>query len=282
MTDNSTPSAVRLPGGHDGLVLDLDGVVYRGRRAVAGAVDALAALAAARVPVAYATNNAWRPPQEVAEQLTGLGIPTTADQVVTSAEIAVDLTAAAVDPGASVLVVGGPGLRQAVASRGFRLVSRTADSPAAVVQGFAPDTAWRDLAEASYAVQNGAIWVATNTDLTFPSEWGIAPGNGALVAAVSAATGRLPLVAGKPAPAMLLAAARRTGARQVLVVGDRLDSDIAGAHAAGLGSALVLTGVSTAEMSTAAPRGQRPGFVADDLLALVEGRWAVLDPEPPT
>ena len=280
MTVPTDGSVVQLPGRHDGLVLDLDGVVYRGRLAIPGAVEALALLAAAGVPVAYATNNASRPPQDVAAHLTRLGIPSIADQVVTSAEIAVDLLVEAVEAGASVLVVGGPGLRQAVTARGFRLVARAAESPAAVVQGFAPETSWLDLAEASYALQGGAVWVAANTDLTFPSEWGIAPGNGTLVAAVSVATGREPLVAGKPNPPILLAAARRTGAQHVLVVGDRLDSDIAGANAAGLGSALVLSGVTGAEMVATAPLGQRPDFVADDLLALVQGRWSAQRGEP--
>jgi glycerol-1-phosphatase len=271
-----------LPPGHDGVILDLDGVVYRGRLAVPGAAAAVARLAESGVPVAYATNNAARPAAAVAAHLCELGIPTDPEQVVTSAQVAVEVVAARIPAGASVLVVGGPGLRQAVAEAGFVVVDAADDLPAAVVQGFGPDTSWRHLAEATYAVSAGASWVATNTDLTFPTERGQGPGNGTFVSAVAAASGRTPLVAGKPNPPLLLAAARRLGARSPLVVGDRLDTDVAGARAAGLSSVLVLSGVTAqSEVGVGGDRllgPVRPTFVADDLLALVEGRWLALDP----
>jgi len=286
----SAAPRVRLPEGHDGVVLDLDGVVYRGRVAVPGAVEALALLVEAGVRVGYATNNAARPASAVAAHLCELGIPTDAEQVVTSAQVAVEVVAQLIPAGASVLVVGGPGLREAVSDHGFPTVDSALALPAAVVQGFGPDTSWRDLAEATYAVSAGARWVATNTDLTVPTERGNAPGNGTLVSAVAAATGKQPLVAGKPNPALLLAAARRLGARRALVVGDRLDTDIAGANAAGLSSVLVLSGVTVGsdlpersdpgDAWAGRPRSTRPTFVADDLLALVEGRWVGVDSVP--
>ncbi|MFZ0323682.1 MAG: HAD-IIA family hydrolase [Actinomycetes bacterium] len=273
MTAAQAPTALPLPSGCDGLVLDLDGVVYRGAAAVPGSVEALAALAAADVPVGYATNNASRSPADVAGHLSDLGIPTSPDQVVTSAQVAAELLLDLVPRGALVLVVGGSGLREAVLAEGFRLAADAENAPAAVVQGFGPDTSWRDLAEATYAVRAGAVWIAANTDLTFPTERGNAPGNGTFVAAVSAASGCVPVVAGKPAPALLRATARRVGARRALVVGDRLDTDIVGAKAAGLPSALVLSGVTTAADLAAASADEQPDIVAPDLLALVEGRW---------
>ncbi|HUW16505.1 MAG TPA: HAD-IIA family hydrolase [Actinomycetes bacterium] len=268
----------RLPGGADGLVLDLDGVVYRGPLAVPGSVAAIRRAAARGIGVAYATNNASRTPDQVARHLVELGIDAAADQVVTSAQVAADLVRGAVPDGARVLVVGGEGLRQEVVARGLVPVTSARVHPAAVVQGFGPDTGWALLAEAAYAVAAGAVWVAANVDLTFPTDRGIAPGNGTFVAAVAHATGCRPLVAGKPGPALLVAAARLAG-RRALVVGDRLDTDIAGARAAGLASALVLSGVTDADALTQAPPDERPEIVAADLAGLVDGRWiAVADP----
>ena len=281
----SHPRPCLLPGGVDGLVLDLDGVVYRGPLPVAGSVAAIGRAAAAGVGIAYATNNASRTPVQVARHLGRLGVAADPAQVVTSAQVAADLVVGAVPPGARVLVVGGEGLRDEVAARGLVPVTSAQDRPAAVVQGFGPDTGWAQLAEAAYAVAAGAVWVAANVDLTFPTDRGTAPGNGTFVAAVAEATGRRPVVAGKPGPALLTAAAELAGGR-VLVVGDRLDTDIAGARAAGLASALVLSGVTDGDVLAAAAPDVRPDVVADDLAGLVAGRWlaasAPTDPAAPS
>ena len=139
-----------------------------------------------------------------------------------------------------------------------------------MLQGYGPDVGWRDLAEASYAVSAGVVWVATNPDLTVPTARGTAPGNGQLTAVVARTTGVEPLVTGKPGPGLFQAAIRRAGGGRALVVGDRLDTDIAGAVAAGLDSLLVLTGVTGAAKLLAAGQAERPAYLARDLSGLWE------------
>ena len=126
------------------------------------------------------------------------------------------------------------------------------------MQGFSPDIGWKDLAEASYVVAGGALWVATNTDWSIPQARGIAPGNGTLVAAVAAATGKSPIVAGKPEAPLFHAAAKRLAADRPLVVGDRLDTDILGGNNAGFATVAVLTGVDTRESILAAAPWNAP------------------------
>jgi hypothetical protein len=136
------------------------------------------------------------------------------------------------------------------------------------VQGHSPETGWAQLAEACLAIRAGALWIACNVDRTLPTERGLLPGNGAMVAALQAATDRAPTVAGKPARPLLDTAVSRTGAHRPLVVGDRLDTDIAGAQAAGLDSLLVLSGVSDTAELLAAPSEQRPRYLGADLRVL--------------
>jgi glycerol 3-phosphatase-2 len=171
-------------------------------------------------------------------------------------------------PGASVLIVGTESLAAEVTSVGLKPVRLFSDDPVAVVQGHSPETGWPDLAEAALAIRSGALWVAANVDLTLPSERGLLPGNGSMVAALRVATEREPQVAGKPQPTLLTDALARGRFHTPLVVGDRLDTDIAGANAAGLPSLLVLSGVSTAAETVRAPAGQRPNYLAADLRSL--------------
>ena len=254
---------------YDAALLDLDGVVYRGDALVPQAAAAIDAARAAGMRVAYITNNAARPPDEVAAQLRTLGIKAEPDDVVTSAQAAAHLVADRVPAGSAVLVVGGAGIVTALAERGLRPVRTLDDEPVAVIQGYAPDVDWRQLAEGSYAVHAGLLWVATNTDLTIPTARGIAPGNGTLVRAIQAATGQQPLVAGKPELPLHREAVARTGAQDPLVVGDRLDTDIEGAIKAGSPSLLVLTGVTYPAALLAAQPEQRPSYLAADLRGLV-------------
>lgn len=250
---------------YDSALFDLDGVLYIGTSAVPGAPDAVAAARAAGMKAAFVTNNASRTPDTVAEHLVRLGITATPDDVVTSAQAAATLVAELVPPGSAVLVVGGEGLDVAIAERGLRPVRRASDRPAAVVQGFSPDIGWPLLAEGTYAVRAGLPWIASNLDVTVPTPQGLAPGNGALVEVIAAATGRRPEAAGKPELPLHREAVRRTGARTPLVVGDRLDTDIAGANRAGVASLLVLTGVTRPEDVVLAGPGYRPGFICTDL-----------------
>lgn len=250
---------------HDVLLLDLDGVVYVGPHAVPGAVESLARARAAGSRLAFVTNNAARTADDVAQHLSELGIATHAGEVVTSAQAAATMLAGVLEPGSPVLVVGGDGLRSAVTAVGLRPVASADDQPAAVVQGFAPEVGWKALLEACVAVRSGVPWVATNPDRTLPTPRGQAPGNGALVDVVRRTTGVEPQVAGKPFAPIMDEAVRRTGATRALVVGDRLDTDIAGAATAGLPSLLVLTGVSAVRDLLAAAPALRPTYLAADL-----------------
>ncbi|TQF02895.1 HAD-IIA family hydrolase [Kitasatospora acidiphila] len=255
---------------YDTALLDLDGVVYAGAAAIDHAVEALDAARSGGMRLAYVTNNASRPPRVVAEHLTSLGVPAEPADVINSAQAAARLVAEKVPAGSKVLVIGGAGLVEALAERGLVAVESLADGPAAVVQGFDPSVGWARLAEASYAVAAGLPWVASNLDMTVPTARGIAPGNGTLVAAVRVATGVEPEVAGKPLPPMHRETVLRTGAKRPLVVGDRLDTDIEGAHNGGVDSLLVFTGVTTPAQLLTAPLPHRPTYLAADLRGLLE------------
>ena len=250
--------------GYDCLFVDLDGVVYRGHEAVPHAVEALNAYVGRSL---FVTNNASRTPQTVADQLAGYGLQVQADDVVTSAQAAASHLASLVPAGARILVTGGEGLRQAVSDEGLTITTH-ADEAEAVVQGYSPDLGWVDLAEASYALVRDIPWVASNTDMSVPTARGIAPGNGTLVAAVASATGRVPQVTGKPHAPIMRLAMRRSGAARPLVIGDRLDTDVEAAVAAGLDSLLVLTGVNTWRDVLNLPVAALPTRVAPDLRVL--------------
>ena len=255
---------------HDVALLDLDGVVYVGPDAVPGAAEAIQASAELGLRSVYVTNNASRPPRAVAEQLRALGVRADEKDVVTSAQLAAGILAERLPPGAKVLVVGGAGLHEALIADGLVPVSSMDDDARAVVQGFAPELGWRDLAEGARGVRAGLLWVATNLDLTVPTPHGPAPGNGALVTAVATAGGRRPdEVAGKPQPNAFRGAAARSGSRRPLVVGDRLDTDLEGARAAQIPGLLVLTGITGITELLAAAPDVRPDLIGRDLGALL-------------
>ncbi|MCP2637222.1 HAD-IIA family hydrolase [Microbacterium sp. HD4P20] len=267
--------AVAAPlDGVDVVLADLDGVVYAGAGALPHAVESLNQARDGRV-LAYITNNASRTDASVAAHLTDLGLRTAADDVVTSPQAAMRLLATRIPPGSTVLVVGGDGLVVEVEKAGFAVTRSADDAPAAVVQGFAPEVGWMQLAEAAFALKvpeedGGIPWIATNTDWTIPQSRGIAPGNGTLVSAVHTAIGRLATVAGKPEVPIFEEAVARFGARHPLFLGDRLDTDILGANRAGIASALVLTGIDRPKHVLAAPDGSRPTYILGDLRELHE------------
>ena len=176
----------------DALLADLDGVVYAGPHAIPGAVESLRRLDGIGVGLGYVTNNASRTPAQVAQHLRDLGAPAEDHQVVSSSQAAGELLASLLPAGARVLITGGAALAHEIELVGLVPVRSEAENPVAVVQGFHPDVGWKDLAEAAYVVAGGALWVATNTDMSIPQARGIAPGNGTLVAAVAAATGQRP------------------------------------------------------------------------------------------
>ncbi len=246
---------------------DLDGVVWRGDEAIASAAGGIAALRDAGLRVAFVSNNSNSPVGDVVAKLERMGIPAVADDVVTSALAAAWLLAHTLAPGARVLVCGGPGVREALAGAGLTPVD---DGPAdSVVVGFHREFDYDRLDRASRAVREGARFVATNLDATYPVPGGLIPGAGSLVAAVATASGATPEVAGKPeAPTVGLIRERYGDAG--VVVGDRPTTDGALADALGWPFALVLSGVTAA---VAPPGGEAipdpaPPFVAADLGAL--------------
>lgn len=256
---------VPLRAGYDVLLLDLDGTVYQGPDVIPGAREALDAGGERQL---YVTNNASRSPADVAAHLRDLGFQAADSDVVTSSQAAARLLSERLAPGSPVLVVGTEALAAEVENVGLRAVRRFQDNPVAVVQGHSPATDWAILAEATLAIRAGASWIAANVDTTLPTERGLVLGNGSMVAAVRTATGREPIVAGKPASPLMEDALRRAGTGRPLVVGDRLDTDIAGANAVGVESLLVLTGVSTTADLLRADELHRPTYVAESLDAL--------------
>lgn len=260
--------------GVDLVLADLDGVVYAGDGGIPHAVESLNAARRER-PLAYITNNASRRDSVVASHLTELGLETQPHEVVTSPQAAVRLLRDRVPTGSTILVVGGDGLVFELEKAGYTVTHSADDRPAAVLQGFSPDVGWAQLAEAAYALaqpedEGGIPWIATNTDWTIPQSRGIAPGNGTLVSAVHTAVGRLATVAGKPERPIFDEAVARFGARHPLFIGDRLDTDIAGAQAAGIESVLVLTGIDRPKHVLAAPNSSRPTYIVGDLRELHE------------
>ena len=268
-----------LADSYRALVVDLDGVVYRGPQPIQPAVDALAAVSAADLKVAFATNNASRSPQEVAEHLRSFGLDVQPADVFTSSLAGAHHLSTLLPKGARVLPVGGEGVGIALREKGFEIAESADDAPAAVLQGYGPNVTAARLGEAAYAIERGAKWVATNTDRTLPTDRGVAPGNGTLVEAVAVATGVQPEVVGKPGPLLYTMAAStlQIPTAQTLGVGDRLDTDIAGASAAGMDSLFVLSGVHGPADLARAPRDQRPRFVCVDASGL---REAYDEPRP--
>lgn len=262
-------SAIPLAQAYDLALVDLDGVTYKGHEPIEFAAEGLAGARAAGLRLVFVTNNASREPESVSDQLSSLNIPAQPSDVMTAAQACARLLGDHVDPGARVLVVGGAGLVTAVTEAGYVVVQSADEAPDAVAQGFAPGLGWADLAEAAYAVAGGAVHVVSNLDLSLPTARGYAPGNGALVGAVAAATGVQPVSAGKPSPAMYAMAIERAGASRPLVVGDRLDTDLAGARAGGYPGFHVLTGVNSARDDILAHPGERPDFIGADLRALL-------------
>jgi HAD superfamily hydrolase (TIGR01450 family) len=231
---------------YDGFLVDLDGVVWLGRDPIPGSPEALATMIAAGKEVVFVTNNPSKPPEAYAERLQSLGIATTAEWIVTAGIVAARLAAEAAGPGGGALVLGREALRDLVAGEGLRLVEVEHPTEAAVVvvSGFI-EFNYEYLRAAKFALDAGAALVATSHDPTMPMTGGEWPGTGAILAAVETCSGKVAEIAGKPEHHLFeLALSRIPGAKRVAMIGDRLSSDIAGGHAAGLDTILVLSGTS--------------------------------------
>lgn len=252
--------------GYGCLLLDLDGVLYRGDEPIPGVPEAMAALRARGASVVFITNNSSRTPEQVAAKLEAMGIAAAPSEVVTSALASAELLAER--GGGSAFVVGQNGLRSALEAAGIQVVDGEPDRADYVVVGFDAHVDYAKLKRASLLVQRGAVLVATNPDGSFPAADGLWPGAGALLAVVTTTTGVVAEVVGKPYAPLFETARRRAGGGIPLVVGDRLDTDIAGAAALGWDSLLVLSGVSVREDLDGSD--VHPTFVGEDLSALLE------------
>jgi HAD superfamily hydrolase (TIGR01450 family) len=262
---------------YDSVILDLDGVVYIGDYAVEHAIESLNDLPD-DVVVTAATNNASRTSEVVGIHLRELGLQIDDEDVVTSAQAGAQLLSRLVPADARVLAVGGEGVAQALIDVGLHPLRATRDHAAnhtiameiaGVLQGHGFDTSWWDLATASWSISRGAQWIATNRDLTVPTPFGLGPGNGSLVSAIQEVTGVAPLVAGKPEPTLFNETKLRKNLQSPLVIGDRLDTDIDGAIAAGMDSMLVLTGIHQIGDVLKRDPESRPTYVVEDLRALL-------------
>jgi 4-nitrophenyl phosphatase len=252
-------------------IMDLDGVVYRGSQPLPYAVETLNLLMAEGRELFFVTNNSGATREQYAERLQLMGIPTSPDRILTSGWATVHYLRQHM-PNAQLFVVGEPGLKQELQAAGFRLVEDPErQQPDAVVVGIDREFTYQRLAQAQYAILKGAHFIATNTDSTYPAEDRLLPGAGSLVAAIRTATGTQPLVMGKPNPRILLPLldAYRLVLDTTLLVGDRLETDIALAHALHMPSALVLTGVTRREDLEDAPLELLPHWVLENLSDLM-------------
>lgn len=233
----------------DGLVCDLDGVIYRGQQEVEGAVDAVTRLRERGVKILFCTNNSRSSVTDYVTRLNGLGIAVSPDDVLTSAVVTAEILQERGYAGKTAIVVGGTGVREALGD----VCISVKDDPAVsvsdlVVVGWDPEFTYDSMKRASVAVRRGAKLIATNDDATFPAEDELWPGAGSILASIETAAGTKAEVMGKPHPPMMAAAARRLeGCNSIAIVGDREDTDLAGGRARGWTTILVLSGVSTAE-----------------------------------
>lgn len=260
----------RILDAHDVVFFDLDGVIYLGPIAVPGAVDGITDVRAAGVRVMYVTNNAARSAEAVAEHLNHLGFAAGPDDLITSAQVAVEVLVRELAPNSRLLVAGTQNLVDLVRSAGFQTTRSADDHPDAVLQGYDPQILWPTLDEAAIAVQRGATWYATNDDITRPTDRGVVPGAGAALAVVGSTVRHDPIVFGKPHTPMLDFAIKHTAAQRPIFVGDRIDTDIMGANRAGMPSLLVFTGAHGKRDLLEAGPGDRPSYIGADLRALLE------------
>ena len=259
---------------YDCALLDLDGTAWSGDDRIEHAAASVIEARGLGMASAFVTNNAMRTPARVTDKLNSMDFEATADMVMTSAMDIAAIMAEELAEGSKVLVIGGAGLRLALEERGFVLVDSADDEPAAVVQGLDKQVDWALLSEGAFAIERGAAFYASNLDATLPVERGQALGNGSLVRAIQHATRKRPTAGGKPEPGIYRRASELVGAQNPLAVGDRLETDIMGAVAAGVPAMHVLTGVHMARDVIRAPRGQRPSYLAIDMRGLLEAHPA--------
>jgi 4-nitrophenyl phosphatase len=247
------------------LIIDMDGVLYRGREAIAGAGDLIGFLRRQRIGFMLATNNATRTPPQFVDKLAGMDVQVYPHEVMTSSLATASYLARIAPSGADVFVVGMDGLRTALEEAGFRLVE---DGAHYVVAGMDFTVCYERLAQASLQIRAGARFIGTNPDLTFPSEQGILPGAGSLLAFLEAASGVKPVIIGKPETAMLeqVLACLDAQPASTAILGDRLETDILAGRRAGMHTILVLSGVTDEAILSGSE--VQPDLVFDDVAHL--------------
>jgi 4-nitrophenyl phosphatase len=267
---------VRLADGFDAFLIDLDGVIWRGEEVIPGAAQAVSRLRAEGKRVVFVTNNASRSPRQYAVKLMRMLIPTEPTDVVTSGHVVVEhLRDIGLRREDRVHLCAAPGLGQLLRGAGFVPTSQTRDVQALVV-AWNPKLTFEDIRRAADVARSGVPFVAANNDATYPSEDGLLPGSGAILAAVQTASGRTATVVGKPRPELVRLALERAGApaERTLFCGDRPDTDVAGARAAGIPVALVLTGVTReTDLRTVT---DRPDWILRDIGELLSVAFAEL------
>ena len=265
MTWNTTDDALTRLRAAKGFVFDMDGVLYLGTQRLPGVQELFDALALRGRKVMLATNNSMSTPDAYVTKLAGMGINVPASAILTSAIATRDYLLRTLAPGSSIFVVGMPALSEQLFDDVPFRRAESGEQPDALVIGLDRQFTYDKLKEASAMLREGARFVATNADATLPTESGLVPGAGSVVAALSVASGRTPEIIGKPeTPLMEMAIARMGIApHEAVMIGDRLDTDVIAGHRAGMLTAMVLTGVSTRE--EAAVAAIAPDLIANDL-----------------
>lgn len=250
-----------------GFILDMDGVLYRGHQALPGAKEFLGNLEANQLRYILATNNSTQTPKGFAAKLSSLGLEVSPSRILTSAQAAALFLAQKLPRGAAVYTMGGEGIAQALREQGFILAK---DKARAVVAGMDLDLSYERLKTATRLIRQGALFIGTNPDRTYPTEEGLVPGAGAVLAALEAASGISPIIIGKPEPHLFQIALERLGTPppETGCIGDRLETDILGGKKAGLITILLLSGVARREEIESAPAP--PDFVFQSLIELSE------------
>ncbi len=251
-----------------GMIIDLDGVLWRGQTILPGVPELFSALRAEGVRFVLATNNASETPAAYRSRLQAGGVNVEEAEILTSAIATANYLGGVLEPGSPLFVIGDEGLRSAIKGAGYRIIDG-ADGAKAVVVGMDRTVCWAQLAEATLAIRSGAHFVGSNPDPSFPTERGQVPGNGAILAALQAASGIEPTVIGKPEPHLYRQATRllEVDPDKTLILGDRLETDILGGLRLGAPTALMMTGV-TAKADLEESEIQ-PDFVFEDLPAFL-------------
>ncbi len=252
-------------------LIDMDGVLYHGKRPLPAATEFINALQDEGIPFLFLTNNATRTPAEYVQRLGEMGISVNADAIFTSALATARYVKEKYPPPRRAIIIGGNGIRLAMQEAGYELVQR-AEEADLVISAMDTDATYARMAEATLAIRAGAPWIQTNPDPTFPSERGIVPGAGSIQAFLEAATEQKPVVIGKPETGIFRQALDILGAapEDTVMLGDRLETDILGGHRAGLKTICVLTGIASRAQAEA--YHPRPDWIIDDLRALVEDK----------